>query len=158
MKRFLIIVLINIFALLIISNIVSGISIEDPGKWETLFVSAVVLSFINIFLKPVIKFITLPINILSFGFFSLFINAFLLSFVSKLVKGFYVSDFGAAFIGALLLSIIHIIIESFIVKKNVRILKNTDAERFKNYNSQSTVIDVEATVEKDSQQKENENK
>ncbi len=68
------------------------------------------------------------------------------------------SDFGAAFIGALLLSVIHIIIESFIVKKHVRILKNTDAERFKNYNRQSTVIDVEATVEKDSQQKENENK
>ncbi len=68
MKKLIIVVLVNIFALFMVSNIVSGITID---KWQTLIASAVVLSFINMFLKPVIKFITLPINILSLGIFTL---------------------------------------------------------------------------------------
>ncbi|MGE4385248.1 MAG: phage holin family protein [Endomicrobiaceae bacterium] len=148
MKKIIIVVLVNIFALFMVSNIVNGITID---KWETLIVSAVVLSFINVFLKPVIKFITLPINILSLGIFTLFINAFLLYFVEKLVKGFYIANFSSAFIGALLLSIIYMLLETFVIKTNVRIIRRNDGYKQKKETTipQGTVIDVEAIEEKD---------
>ncbi|MDD3923105.1 MAG: phage holin family protein [Endomicrobiaceae bacterium] len=149
MKKLIIIILINIFALFMVSNIVHGITIE---KWETLIVSAVVLSFINIFLKPIIKFITLPINILSLGIFTLFINAFLLYFLEKLVKGFYIANFGSAFIGALLLSLIYMLIETFVIRTKVRIFRKEDIYTQRTQNKESipegTVIDVEAVDEK----------
>ena len=112
MRNFIVVTLINAFALFLIANIVNGITING---WQTLAASAVVLTLITIFLKPVISFITLPINIFSLGFFTLFINAFLFYIVGKLVKGFIVADFITAFIGALLLSIITILHQDYLV-------------------------------------------
>lgn len=149
MKKLIIVVLVNIFALFMVSNIVSGITID---KWQTLIASAVVLSFINMFLKPVIKFITLPINILSLGIFTLFINAFLLYFVERIVKGFYIANFSSAFIGALLLSIIYMLLEAFVIRGKVRIIRKEDIygkPQNKETIPQGTVIDVEAIEEKD---------
>lgn len=150
MKKLLLIILINTVALFLVSNIVHGITIE---KWQTLIVSAIVLSFINIFLKPVIKFVTLPINILSLGIFTLFINAFLLYFVEKLVKGFYIANFSSAFIGALLLSLIYMLLEAFVIRSKIRILRKEDIytqrrEAREETISEGTVIDVEAVDEK----------
>ena len=98
------------------------------------------------FLKPLLKVIFLPINIISLGFFTLIINAVILYFTSGIVKGFYVKDFFSAFWGALLLSIIYLLLETFIIKRNIRILKFHDhnderEEIHKTIDSQ--VIDVE---------------
>jgi len=150
MKKLLLIILINTVALFLVSNIVHGITIE---KWQTLILSAIVLSFINIFLKPVIKFITLPINILSLGIFTLFINAFLLYFVEKVVKGFYIANFSSAFIGALLLSLIYMLLEAFVIRSKIRVIRRDDIytqrrEAREETISEGTVIDVEAVDEK----------
>ena len=150
MKKLLLIILINTVALFLVSNIVHGITIE---KWQTLIVSAIVLSFINIFLKPVIKFVTLPINILSLGIFTLFINAFLLYFVEKVVKGFYIANFSSAFIGALLLSLIYMLLEAFVIRSKIRVIRRDDIytqrrEAREETISEGTVIDVEAVDEK----------
>lgn len=84
--------------------IVSGISINP--LWVVLVVGAC-LTLFNMFIKPIIKILTLPINIITLGLFSLVINGAIFWYLGTLVKGFEVNTFTAAFIGALLVSIIN---------------------------------------------------
>ena len=137
MKNFVIVSLINMFALFIVSGILDGMVISG---WQTLIISAMVLSLINIYLKPIIKIITLPVNFLTLGLFTLFINAFLLIIVESLVKGFHINNFSTAFVGALLLSIIYLIVEKFVIVRNKNFYNN-------NRINKDNVIDVEGTYE-----------
>jgi putative membrane protein len=109
MKRFLLRWLIHTITLLLVAQFVSGIIIE---RWTAALVAALVLGVLNAVLKPLIILVTLPINILSLGLFTLFINAFMLYFVAHVVRGFTVVDFWSAFWGALLFSIFSLIFNS----------------------------------------------
>ena len=69
-------------------------------------VTALVLGLVNAFIKPVLLLLTLPINILTLGLFTLVINALMFWMVSGLVEGFVVPDFWTAFWGALIYSLL----------------------------------------------------
>ncbi len=87
-----------------------------PGAEVTLFgsvVLAVVLGIINVFIKPVVKLISLPITILTLGLFSLVINALFILLASKIVEGFYVSGFWSAFFFAIVLSLVNALFNHF---------------------------------------------
>ncbi len=86
------------------SKIISGINI-DP-IWVVLIVGAC-LTLFNMFIKPVIKILTLPINLITLGLFSLVINGAVFWYMGTFITGFTVETFKAAFIGALLVSIIN---------------------------------------------------
>ncbi len=106
--------ILNAATLLIISQYVSGIHVSG---WYAAFVAALVLGLINIILKPILVILTLPVNILTLGLFTLIINAILFKFAGTIVKGFDVSGFQAAFFGALIMSFVNILVHS-IFKKN----------------------------------------
>lgn len=89
------------------TQIVSGVSI-DP-IWVALIVGACMTLF-NMFLRPVINILTLPLNILTLGLFSLIINGLLFWYLGHIIKGFDVTTFTAAFTGALLVSVLNWII------------------------------------------------
>ena len=120
MRNFVISVLVNVLALFIITKLLSGVSIYG---WQTIILSAIALTLIYTFLKPIIIFITLPINMLSLGILTLFINAGLFYFASKLIDGFRVANFWSAFLAAIMLSVITIIADTYLLKKNVRVIK-----------------------------------
>ena len=103
--RLIIKIILNMFALLVVVNIVPGTNIT---QWGTLIAVALVIAVLNAIIKPVLIILTLPINILTLGLFTLIINAFLMYLSSVLVKGFYVEDFMSAFWGALVFSIVSI--------------------------------------------------
>jgi len=84
--------------------IISGISINP--LWVALIVGAC-LTLFSMFIKPIIKILTLPINIVTLGLFSLVINGAIFWYLGTFIKGFSVTTFTAAFIGALLVSIIN---------------------------------------------------
>jgi putative membrane protein len=86
------------------TKIISGI-VVDP-IWVALVVGAC-LTLFNMFIKPIIKVLTLPLNILTLGLFSLVVNSVLFWYLGTFIKGFEVSTFTAAFIGALVVSIIN---------------------------------------------------
>jgi len=86
------------------TKIVSGV-IVDP-IYVALIVGAC-LALFNMIIKPIINILTLPINIITLGLFSLVINGALFWYLGTLIKGFHVETFQAAFIGALLVSIIN---------------------------------------------------
>ncbi len=85
--------------------IIPGITISN---FTTALIAAVVIALINLGIKPVLVFLTLPINILTLGIFILVINALLFMFMAYLVPGVEVNGFWSAFLGALVLSILSV--------------------------------------------------
>ena len=103
MQYFLVRWLINALAIFIVAHIVKGIEVSST---PIVLVIALVLGIINAFLRPLILLVTLPINILTLGMLTLFINGALFYLVSKIVKGFVITGFWPAFWGYILFSII----------------------------------------------------
>lgn len=76
--------------------------------------AAAVLGILNVVLRPVLLVLTLPINILSFGLFTLIINSFLLKMASGVISGFEVHGFWPALWGALVITIVNWLLHSLI--------------------------------------------
>ena len=112
MAYFLVRWLINALAIFIVAQIVKGIEISSTA---TVLVIALVLGIINAFLRPLILLITLPINILTLGVFTLFINGSLFYLVSKIVKGFVITGFWPAFWGYIIFSIISFLLSLLVI-------------------------------------------
>jgi putative membrane protein len=86
------------------TQVVSGVVVNP--LWVAFIVGAC-LTLINMFIKPILNLLTLPLNIVTLGLFSLVLNGLLFWFLGTVINGFTVNSFGAAFIGALLVSIIN---------------------------------------------------
>jgi putative membrane protein len=69
---------------------------------------------VNAVIRPVVLLLTLPINILTLGLFTLVINACMLMIVANLVPGFIIETFRAAFWGALVISLVSWLLNIFI--------------------------------------------
>lgn len=105
-----------LFALLImlIAWIIPGITIT--GFLSALIV-VVVMSIVNVLIRPIVEFISLPLNVLTLGIFSLVINALLFLLVAKFSPGFQIDGFWNGFFGALILSIMTPLIDKIKIKK-----------------------------------------
>jgi len=93
----------TVAAVVLTLKIVPGLSSSD---WVTTFLIALVWSVIVIVIKPVLQILTLPITIITFGLFSLVLNALLFWAMTLIVPGFLVAGFWAAFLGAIVLSLL----------------------------------------------------
>jgi len=105
-KNYIIRWLINAVGLLIVSKIMGSIEIDGL---LTAVVAAAVIGIINTFLRPILIILTLPINILTLGLFTLVINGLIFYFVGNIVEGFQVTGYLAAFLGAFILSVINVL-------------------------------------------------
>jgi putative membrane protein len=85
--------LLNASFLFLASFIISGVQVNS---FYAALITAIVLGLINALIRPVLIILTLPINILTLGLFTLVINGLLVLFVSSFVKGFAVAGFGTA--------------------------------------------------------------
>ena len=98
--------ILNAAALLIVAHFVQGFVVSD---WISALIAVVVIGLFNATFGLLLKIITLPLGILTFGLFFLVINALILKFASDFVPGFRVETFKAAFLGALALAILHLL-------------------------------------------------
>jgi putative membrane protein len=96
-------ILISAGALLLIARYVPGIAIAN---FYTALVVAVIWGILGLTVRPVLRLLTLPINIITFGLFSLVLNALLFWFLSTFIKGFVVAGFIPALIGTVILSVV----------------------------------------------------
>jgi putative membrane protein len=110
-------------AILLASQFVPGISVDTLS---TAIIAACVLGLINVFIRPIVVLLTLPLSILTLGLFYFFINAFLLKLVAYFVKGFEVRSFFAAFFGSLIISVVTWLANSFIATH--KIVKTDDPD------------------------------
>jgi putative membrane protein len=102
---------INLLALMIAARIIDGIRIQSIGMG---ILAAGILGVVNAVIRPVVLLLTLPINLVTLGLFTLVINAFMLEFVAYLVPGFVIETFRAAFWGALIISIVSWLLNIFV--------------------------------------------
>lgn len=85
--------LLNALFLLLASVVINGVEVNSL---YAAIITAVVLGLINALIRPVLLVLTLPINILTLGLFTLVINGLLVMFVASFVKGFMVAGFWSA--------------------------------------------------------------
>ncbi len=104
--------LVTALAIGIAAYLIPGIEVTLVGA----LVLAVVLGIINIFIKPVIGLLTLPINILTLGIFSLIVNALLIMLAGLVVPGFAVAGFWPAFFFSIVVSLVSAVFGSFAKK------------------------------------------
>lgn len=104
----------TLIAVVLTVSIVPGIEIvggTTAEGWITTILVAVVWSVISLVIRPVLSILTLPITILSFGIFSLILNALLFWLMAAIVPGFYVAGFLSALMGAVVLSVLNWLIQ-----------------------------------------------
>ena len=94
--------LINALVILSAAYILPGVHV---ASFMAALVAALFLGIINAIIKPVLVILTLPINILTLGLFTLVINAVLILLVAKIVPGFRVDGFWWALLFGIILSV-----------------------------------------------------
>ena len=82
---------IGFFAIFCSSKIITSFSYE--GGIQTLLFGAVILTFLNFFIRPILKILFLPLNILTLGLFSLVLNAILLYLLTVILPEFIVQPY-----------------------------------------------------------------
>jgi len=75
--------IVSALAVLITAYTLDGVTV-DPWWWAIII--AVILGFVNSWIKPIVKFLALPINLLTLGLFSLVINGLMVMLCSWIVK------------------------------------------------------------------------
>ncbi len=103
--------LLGAIALMLVAYFVPGISVSS---FYAALVAALILGLINALIRPFIILLTLPINILTLGLFTLVINALMFLLASSVVKGFFVAGFWPAFWGALVMWLFSWVINSLL--------------------------------------------
>lgn len=111
MKSLLLRWLLNAVALIFTAYLVPGIEVKSFGA---ALIAALVLGILNAVIRPLLLFLTLPINFFTLGLFTLVINGFMLFLVAKLVSGFVVTGFFSAVIGALVLAVVSFLLNALV--------------------------------------------
>ncbi len=94
-------------ALMLTAWLIPGISVSSI--WAAML-ACVIIAVINIFVKPVLQLLTLPINIVTIGLFTLVINALLFMFAGWIAPGLEVDGFLSALFGSVVFSLLSLIV------------------------------------------------
>ena len=101
--KLLIKLLIATLAVFLSAYLIPGVSVDG---FQTAFIVAIVLGVLNVFLKPLLVLLTLPVTLLTLGLFSFVINIALIYLAAYIVPGFNVATILAALLFGLLVSLI----------------------------------------------------
>lgn len=84
--------------------------LDFSGEWWKLVLVAIAFSLVNTYLRPLLRIITFPISVMTFGLFLLVINALMLMLVAAISQqldlGFVVNSFWSALVGAVVIAIV----------------------------------------------------
>ena len=98
-------------SIVIVAHLIPGFHVRGFG---TALIAAVVIGLVNATIGILVKLLTLPLTIVTFGLFLFVVNALMLLFASALVPGFVVAGFLPAFFGAVVLSIINMVLRHLV--------------------------------------------
>ena len=98
-------------AIIFTSYLLDGIQVSG---FMSAFFAAAMLGILNALFRPILILLTLPINILTLGFFTFVINALMLKLASGAIAGFDVYGFWSAIFGSLIISAISWLLNSFV--------------------------------------------
>lgn len=101
--------LLNGVAVYTAAYVVSGVHIAG---FKEAVIAGLVLGILNALLRPLLLLITLPINLLTLGLFTLIINGAVLAVADKLTDGLTIDTFGSAILAAVVISLVNWILGS----------------------------------------------
>ncbi|MDD2354349.1 MAG: phage holin family protein [Patescibacteria group bacterium] len=108
--------LISSLAVIVSAYIVPGAQISG---FLAALLAAIMLGAVNSFIRPILLFLTLPINVLTLGLFTLVINALMVLLAAAIVPGFAISGFWVALLFSVILSLITWLMEQ-VIKKDIK--------------------------------------
>jgi putative membrane protein len=111
MLRLLLHWVLSAIALLLTSRLVPGFEVQGL---QAALIAAVVIGLLNATVGLVLKIITFPISIVTFGIFLLVINGLMILVASNLVSGFHVYGIGPAFWGAVILALLGVLFKALV--------------------------------------------
>ena len=93
--------------------------IGGDSAWVAIAIFALVLSLINMSIKPILQVLSLPVTILTLGIFYLIVNTLMLYVAAWLANGifqigFEIATFGSAFVASIIISIVSAIVNSIV--------------------------------------------
>jgi len=103
---------VSAFAFLVTAYIVPGFEV---GSFVAALIAAAVYAFANMTLGIVLKVITLPLSVVTFGVFFFVVDAIVLKMCATVVPKFNINSWFAAFFGALLLSLSNSILHYYLI-------------------------------------------
>jgi putative membrane protein len=111
MTKFIIRWAINAVALYVAVLVVAGIDLR--GTWVDVLWLALIFGLLNALLRPLLKFLTCPLIILTLGLFSLVINTVMLMLTSSIGQslgfGLSVDGFWSALLGSIVISLVSVV-------------------------------------------------
>ncbi len=108
--KFIVKILISTLAVLVSAWLLPGVDIKS-NNFGTAILIAVVISFLNAVVKPVLVILTIPITFLTLGLFLLVINALIILFADYLIDDFEVRGFWTALFFSIILSFVNSLFE-----------------------------------------------
>ena len=109
--------LLNAVAVFVIAHFLNGVSVNS---YSTALIVAVVLSVLNLLVKPILVILTLPITIITLGLFLLIVNALIILLADYLIDGFSVSSIWIAILFSILLSVLQSILHTLLKENKKR--------------------------------------
>ncbi len=104
-------------AVWVVAHVVPGVSVSGP---MAALIAALAIGFVNATIGLLLKILTFPLSLVTFGLFWLVINALMLELAAALVPGFQVHGFLAAFVGAIVLSLVNMMLKWLVFPERER--------------------------------------
>lgn len=101
--------ILSAIALLAVAHLYSGVSVSS---FTSAMLTAFVIGLLNIFVRPILVVLTLPVTLVTVGLFLFVINAFMFWAAAYVLDGFNVTGFVAALLGSLIYSVMGVVIDS----------------------------------------------
>jgi putative membrane protein len=92
----------------VVVAVLSGVHVTDVGA---LLLAAAVFGAMNTLLKPLLRFVTLPLAILTFGIAWFFVSLLMLVITKDIVSGFQITGFGTLVLATLIVWVVNVVLD-----------------------------------------------
>ena len=100
--------------------LIAGLAIPGfmfTGDFKVLLLAGLILALANTIIRPILKLLSLPLIIITFGLFLVVVNMIVLKIVDYAFTTLTIQTLGALFWGTVLVSIVNGLASAFITKK-----------------------------------------
>ena len=102
----------NAVALYVAAWLLTGITYGD--SWWTLLIAAAVFTLVNMWLRPVVRLLSLPFIILTLGLFLFVVNVLMLYVTDWIVPDFEIRTLGAGILGSIVVSLVNWVLHALV--------------------------------------------
>lgn len=112
-------------SLLLVDLAVPGV---DIATFPAALIAAIGIGFVNTIIKPILSQVSLPLNYLSLGAFSIVVNGVCFWLAAVLIPGFRVHGLLAAILGPIVLSFVNTFLSNYLAEKQPKYLAGKSSE------------------------------